>query len=174
MSAPRRPRRPGVALARMTPGRDKPERRIQQRAVAELRVAFTRRGYVEPFPFFHCPNEGALVGGTREAAQRKADGVTAGVPDLVVLVRPLVHNAVLPMAVESACVGLANEIKAPGGRLSKEQRAMLEHFAAIGFLSRVTFGHRETATLYAEIGYIELVQRDSWIAWATRSDPGAL
>lgn len=159
--------------------RDKPERRILVRAVAELRAAFALRGYSEPFPFFHAPNEGELVHGVREAQRRKQEGVTAGVPDLVVLARPsgaYRYSYDLGRYVDepTSFAGAAIEIKAPRGRPSAEQLAMLEHFAAAGFAARVTVGHRETALTLRELGYIDASACAAWIAWAERADPGNL
>lgn len=159
------------ATARPTTRRDEPERRILHHAVAELRAAFALRGYAEPFPFFHCPNEGALPGATKEQRERQAqlrklDGVSSGVPDLVIVAPtsyPIMHLH-----------GAAIELKAPGGSPTPEQRAWLEHWSRAGFVCRVFAGHRETASGLVELGYISPEQRYRWLMWAERVDPRAL
>ena len=150
--------------------RDDPEHRVHVRAVAELRASFVRRGIwsgakEDACPLFHAMNEGDCS--HAEAEKRRALGVSSGVSDLVIVVStsPFV-TPVYP--------GLANEIKAPGGTLSRKQEQWLAFWSRAGFMTAVTTGHRETAELYARVGYIEREAADAWIAWAERCDPGAL
>ena len=177
------PRSRALANAART-RRDDPEHRVHVRAVAELRASFVRRGIwsglkEDACPFFHAMNEGDCS--HAEAEKRRALGVSSGVSDLVIVV-PMTcgtkaytdhsgrHNPALPIR----WPGLANEIKAPGGTLSRKQEQWLAFWSRAGFLSKVTTGHRETAELYAAVGYVERAAADAWIAWAERCDPGAL
>ena len=78
----------------------RPEQQIQQAVVAHLRLR------AEPKVFFwSTPNEGKR--GFVNAAALKAAGMTAGVPDLLILKGGKLY---------------ALELKAPGGRLSPSQR----------------------------------------------------
>lgn len=150
--------------------RDDPEDRILFRAVAELRVTFTRRGLAEPFPFFHTPNEGAFS--KWQAVLRQQRGVTAGVGDLVI-VTPL-----FPFGGDGSSAvpypGAALEIKAVGKKPTPEQLAWLEYWRAAGFAADWTAGHHATADRLLSWGLIAQDQFDRWIVWAERNDAGNL
>ncbi len=93
----------------------RPEQQIQQAVVAHLRLR------AEPKVFFwSTPNEGKR--GFVNAAALKASGMTAGVPDLLILKGGQLH---------------ALELKAPGGRLSPSQRGIAERMLECGALVAV-------------------------------------
>jgi hypothetical protein len=171
------PRSRALANAART-RRDDPEHRVHVRAVAELRASFVRRGIwsgakEDACPFFHAMNEGDCS--NAEAEKRRALGVSSGVSDLVIVVPTAGVRLFMGDGHETRSYpGLANEIKAPGGKLSRKQEQWLAFWSRAGFLSKVTTGHRETAELYAAVGYIEREAAHVWIAWAERCDPGAL
>lgn len=141
--------------------RDDPETRILCRAAAELRLAFTRKGFTAPFPFFHCPNEGKLP--VQYRAKLHDKGLERGVPDLVIA-WPCAPNV----------PGAALELKAPGKKATPEQESWLGYFKAIGWFTEVAVGHVKTATILASLGYIDPVQARTWIEWAERSDRAGL
>lgn len=88
----------------------RPEQAIQKAVVAHLRLR------AEPKVFFwSCPNEGKR--GFTNAAALKAAGMTAGVPDLLILKDGTLH---------------ALELKAPGGRLTPSQVMVLERMQYCG------------------------------------------
>lgn len=68
----------------------------------------------------HSPNEGELIGGPRAGAKRKAMGVRAGFPDLVLL-RP-----------SGGCPFLCVELKTRTGRQSATQREYQRQVEAVG------------------------------------------
>lgn len=74
----------------------------------------------------HVPNGGKR--NIREAARLKAQGVRAGVPDLL-----------LPVA-RGGLHGLWIEMKAPGGRLSPAQREWLDVLGKQGYRTAVCHG----------------------------------
>lgn len=91
---------------------------------------------------FHIPN-----GGSRhpaEAARFKAEGVRAGVPDLM-----------LPVAVEPFH-GMFLELKrTKGGRVSADQRRWIDQLRAQGYYAAVAFGAEDAIAiikLYMEAG----------------------
>ncbi len=130
----------------------RPEDAIQERAVSEMRGSL---GHISPWPVFHCPNEGRVS--KAEASKRARQGVTAGVPDLVI-VWPTVFGH----------PGAALELKAERGRVTQAQRGYLEHFARAGFATAITRGHEETALQLAAWGYIPHAVIPSWLSWASR------
>jgi hypothetical protein len=88
----------------------RPEQQIHQAVVAHLNLR------AEPNVFFwHTPNEGKR--GWVNAAALKAMGMTAGVPDLLVLKAGQLH---------------ALELKAPGGRLTPSQRGVIQRMIDCG------------------------------------------
>lgn len=157
---------------------DDPEDRILFRAVAELRVTFARREIAEPFPFFHCPNEGKFS--KRQAVIREKRGVMAGVGDLVI-VTPLTKRIAVQSPEQWAgdrivdagtFPGAALEIKARGKRPTAAQLAWLAYWRAAGFATAWTAGHRATAEQLRSWGLLDTDQFDRWIAWAERNDAG--
>lgn len=125
------------------------EDKIHMRVVAELRESFRRRGYAKgAAPFFHCPNEGKFS--ARAANKRALMGVSAGVPDLVI---------VCPIMFEGTQYnGLALELKTVTGNPTAAQTTWLEYWQEAGFLATVTRGEREAATLLQICGLIDARQ----------------
>ncbi len=158
---------PGSARARQL------ERGIHVRAVAEVRECMIRRGIwsgdpKDAHPFFHAVNEGKCS--KRQAGERRALGLGAGVSDLVFVygTTPTIANMGVPHS------GAALEIKAPGKKADRRQKQWLAFWAAAGFAAAVTAGHRATAEQLCAWGYFEDFQRDRWIAWAEIYDREAL
>jgi hypothetical protein len=82
--------------------------------------------------WWHTPNGGRR--GKIEGARFKRMGVKAGVPDV------LIQETWVDQGEDGLPVfgmGVAIELKAPGGRLSKEQKAMLAKLKARGFQTAV-------------------------------------
>ncbi|WP_442894952.1 VRR-NUC domain-containing protein [Bradyrhizobium sp. AZCC 1578] len=88
----------------------RPEQEIHKAVVAHLNARSEPRVF-----FWHTPNEGKR--GWVNAAALKAMGMTAGVPDLLILKAGQLH---------------ALELKAPGGRLTPSQRLILERMESCG------------------------------------------
>ena len=89
---------------------NRPEQQIQHAVVSHIKL----RG--EPGVFFwSTPNEGKRS--YRNAAALKASGLTAGVPDLLILKGGNLH---------------ALELKAPGGRLTPSQRLVMDRMEECG------------------------------------------
>ncbi len=96
---------------------NRPEQAIQQAVVAHLRAR------AEPGVFFwSTPNEGKR--GFVAAAALKASGLTAGIPDLLILKDGNLY---------------AIEFKAPGGILRPSQRMVLDRMRACGAMAVVAF-----------------------------------
>src|SRR5437879_13666114 len=93
----------------------RPEQQIHQAVVAHLNMRAEPRVF-----FWHTPNEGKR--GWVNAAALKAMGMTAGVPDLLILKAGQLH---------------ALELKAPGGRLTPSQRGIMERMMECGALVAV-------------------------------------
>lgn len=124
------------------------EDEIQIRLVAELRAA----GVV----FFHTPNEGRVS--KRAAAKRKAMGVTAGVPDFVFVTPP---HAVPVYGDENVggfgarlCIAAALEVKSERGRLTDEQRAMLDYMSSKRWAIAVEYGYAAARARLVAWGYL--------------------
>jgi hypothetical protein len=95
----------------------RPEQQIQKAVVQHLRLR------AEPKVFFwSTPNEGKR--GFTNAAALKAAGMTAGVPDLLILSDGSLY---------------AIEFKAPGGRLSPSQRLVIDRLRDCGAMAVVAF-----------------------------------
>lgn len=95
----------------------RPEQQIQHAVVAHLRLR------AEPKVFFwSTPNEGKR--GLINGAALKAAGMTAGVPDLLILKDGRLH---------------ALELKAPGGRLTPSQRGVIQRMIDCGAQAAVAF-----------------------------------
>jgi hypothetical protein len=113
------------------------ESREQQRVAYWLRAA----------GIFFCaiPN-----GGFRnrfEAGRMKAEGVTAGAPDILIFDPPEV----------GVFCGVALELKRrKGGRVSEEQRAFLQQLGQIGWLTVVANGAEEAFAELTRFGYTGL------------------
>ncbi len=88
----------------------RPEQIIHQAVVSHLNLRAVPRVF-----FFHCPNEGKR--GFVNAAALKAMGMTAGVPDLLIL---------------KAGELFALELKAPGKPLTPSQRLVMERMRDCG------------------------------------------
>lgn len=89
---------------------NRPEQAIQHAVVLHLKAR------AEPHVFFwSTPNEGRR--GYVAAAALKASGLTAGVPDLLILKSGNLH---------------ALELKAPGGRLTPSQRLVMDRMEECG------------------------------------------
>lgn len=97
---------------------NRPEQAIQKAVVQHLRL----RGEPKVF-FWSTPNEGKR--GFVNAAALKAMGMTAGVPDLLILKGGNLH---------------ALELKAPGGRLTPSQRLVLDRMKECGAHVAVAHG----------------------------------
>jgi hypothetical protein len=87
----------------------RPEQAIHKAVVSHLNARAEPRVF-----FWHTPNEGKR--GFVNAAALKAMGMTAGVPDLIILKAGNLH---------------ALELKAPGGRLTPSQRLVTLEFWGI-------------------------------------------
>ena len=125
------------------------EHKIHLRTVAELRETFRQRGYTKGAePLFHCPNEGKHT--PSAANRRKALGVSAGVPDLLI-VHPIVVDG-------TTYTGLALELKTLKGTTSAAQVQWLAYWTEAGFFACVTRGMRETAVVLQSVGLIDAVQ----------------
>ena len=89
---------------------NRPEQTMQKSVVLHLKLR------AEPNAFWwHTPNQGKR--GFVDSAQLKAMGLTAGIPDLLILKAGQLH---------------ALELKAPGGRLTPAQRLVLTHMENCG------------------------------------------
>lgn len=88
----------------------RPEQAIHKAVVAHLNMRAEPRVF-----FWHTPNEGKR--GFVNAAALKAMGMTAGVPDLLILKDGSLY---------------AIELKAPGGRLTPSQRLVMTHMENCG------------------------------------------
>lgn len=115
---------------------DRPKRRkheeasMQEVLVRDLRLLLPKGAFV-----FHCPN-----GGERnplEAARLKRQGVVAGIPDLLI-----VHAG-------RVC-GL--ELKSRGGRLSDEQRNVIDILRNAGMRVEIARSHGEALDRIREMG----------------------
>lgn len=88
----------------------RPEQEIHKAVVSHLNARSEPRVF-----FWHTPNEGKR--GWVNAAALRAMGMTAGVPDLLILKAGQLH---------------ALELKAPGGRLTPSQRLIMERMESCG------------------------------------------
>lgn len=84
---------------------------------------------------FHAPNGGSRPG--REGAKFRRLGVRRGVPDLQM---PAPNY-------KTGAHGLFIEMKAEGGRLSPEQKAMLERLKRRGYCAEVCYGADEAISV---------------------------
>lgn len=89
---------------------NRPEQAIQHAVISHLKARAEPRVF-----YWSTPNEGKRS--YRNAAALKASGLTAGVPDLLILKSGQLH---------------ALELKAPGGRLTPSQRLVLAHMENCG------------------------------------------
>lgn len=96
---------------------NRPEQAIHKAVVAHLNARSAGRVF-----FWHTPNEGKR--GFVNAAALKAMGMTAGVPDLLILKEGRLY---------------ALELKAPGGRLTHSQRLVMERMLECG--AEVSMAH---------------------------------
>lgn len=89
---------------------NRPEQQIHKAVVSHLNLRAEPRVF-----FFHCPNEGKR--GFVNASALKAMGMTAGVPDILILK-------------DGRLYGL--ELKAPTGRLTPSQRLVMDRMRDCG------------------------------------------
>lgn len=105
-------------------------------------MAWMRRTYPKHADWMHhSPNGGQRNAAT--GARLKAAGTRRGFPDLVWYVR------------RGEFSGLAIELKAPGGRVTPEQTAWLDHLAEQNFLTALCFGleaAQQTIVSYDRLG----------------------
>jgi hypothetical protein len=105
-------------------------------------VAHLRRAGLQDWEFFHSPNEGRCS--PRMASRRKAMGVNAGVPDLIMIRPPT--RVLVDIKVAGTLVGTRNavaaalELKSETGRLTPAQKLWLANAAANGWAVAVTKG----------------------------------
>lgn len=109
------------------------EHDVQKRAVGLLRKAGVR--------FFAVPNGGLRSGAT--AARLWQEGVSSGVPDLVIIDPP-----------NTGKVGTVVEVKTETGRVSPEQRQWLDAFSARGWEAKVVHGLDELLDALVALGYL--------------------
>lgn len=110
------------------------EHYVQRVAVGQLRKAGVR--------FFAVPNGGLRTGAT--AAKLWQEGVSSGVPDLVIVDPP-----------STGKVGTVVEVKTDKGRVSPEQQAWLDAFSARGWEARVAYGLTDLIRVLCELGYLD-------------------
>jgi hypothetical protein len=114
----------------------RPEQEIHKAVVAHLKARS------EPKVFFwHTPNEGKR--GWVNAAALKAMGMTAGVPDLLILKAGQLY---------------ALELKAPSGRLMPSQRGVMERMMECGALVAVA---RSIDEALVTLEFWGILKRDS-------------
>jgi len=127
------------------------EDKLHRRIVAELRRTYHRRGYeAGAEPFFHTANEGRRT--SRYQAKLWALGLSAGVPDLIVVDPVCLDGAIYP--------GAALEFKSAKGRTSAAQLRWLGYWQAAGFYSAVLRGPREAAIELQALGLVDAVQAE--------------
>jgi len=109
---------------------------------AESWHQITLAGYLDraQVVWCHVPNGGRR--GKREAAELRLSGVKAGVPDVLVFT-----------PATNAPKGCALELKAPGGRVSDEQRTWLEQLARLGWAVVVAYGYEDALVQLKSLGY---------------------
>lgn len=120
-------------------------------------------------PCFHCPNE--FDGSVQAASRRQAQGVTAGVPDIIIVMPPpnitTMGHATIETSVDGgriSCkqsvsfllfVGAALELKREKGRNAEpEQLEWLDRFARARFVTGVTKGLRASLDQLVSWGYL--------------------
>lgn len=127
----------------------------EQKALFEW-AGYMERRYPELRYMYHVPNGGRR--NAREAAMLKAEGVKAGVPDIV-----------LPAA-RGGCHGLYIELKRQkSGSLSKEQRAYLEYLEEQGYCAVMCRGWRRAAEMIEAY----LTQKKDENTWAIQRAEGS-
>ena len=105
------------------------------------------------------PNSGHGAHGRQGAirgARMRAEGLKAGVPDILVFDKPPGEGEARP-----TCSGVAIELKrVKGGRVSEEQRRWLKDLSARGWVTRVCNGFDEAATFLQELGYADKKEKE--------------
>jgi hypothetical protein len=114
----------------------RPEQQIHQAVVAHLKMRAEPRVF-----FWHTPNEGRR--GWVNAAALKAMGMTAGIPDLLILKDGRMY---------------ALELKAPGGRLTPSQRLIMGRMEECG--AQVAAAHSIDEALVT-LEFWGILKRDS-------------
>lgn len=113
---------------RRTFSRRRPERAIQLRVVAELRLAGVHA--------FHCPNE--------NQHRLTREGVEAGIPDLIIVTPP----PAIP-----GSPGAVLELKAPGKKPTPAQRKWLATFALYGWATAWADSEEQALAVLRAWGY---------------------
>jgi len=72
-------------------------------------------------PIYSCPNEGART--ARNGARLKAQGLTAGIPDLFLAIPSGIYS------------GMYIEVKKPGGKATKKQKAWIDYLNGVGYFA---------------------------------------
>ena len=100
------------------------------------------------------PNAGHGAHGRQGAirgARMRAEGLKAGVPDLLIFDKPPGKGKA-----GASCAGVAIELKRiKGGRVSEDQQRWLDGLAARGWITSVCKGFDEAVTFLEEWGYAE-------------------
>jgi len=100
---------------------------------------------VGEYGWIHVPNEGRRT--WRTGASLKAQGLKAGVPDVLIFKRP---------PLDPAAHGVALELKRPGATysaVSPQQRAWLRSFLHLGWLAAWKAGADEATAWLTKLGY---------------------
>lgn len=113
-----------------------------------IQIEVVRRLRAAGVKFFHVANERRTS--ARNGAKLKAMGVSAGVPDLIIVppaktLGQWTYAHTLPYALE---------LKADRGRLSDAQKQWLEHFKACGWHTAVTYGLTEAIDQLTDWGLL--------------------
>ena len=110
------------------------EHDVQRQAVLHLRKAGVR--------FYAVPNGGLRTGAT--AARLWKEGVSSGVPDLVIIDPP-----------NTGKVGTVVEVKTETGKLSPEQKDWLAAFSQRGWEAKVAYGLDSLLEILRSLGYLK-------------------
>lgn len=124
------------------------EEEIHKRVVAHL-----RRAGLQDHEFFHSPNEGRCS--PRMAARRKAMGVNAGVPDLIIVRPPPALVALESISENTRSGPCALELKSEKGTATAAQKLWLANAAANGWATAVTKGLDAALEQLKEWGYLQ-------------------
>lgn len=133
-------------------GKEWSEHEVQRRGVQLLREARVK--------FFAVPNGGLRSKAT--AAKLWAEGVQAGVPDLIII-----------DPTSTGKVGAALELKRRvGGAVSAQQDAWLQAFRDRGWEARVVKGYAELRDTLVELGYVKPPAADGGSIALSRTGAG--
>lgn len=120
----------------------------------EIQIEVVKRLRAAGVAFFHVANERRTS--PRQGAKLKAMGVSAGVPDLIIVCPEQKPPAVVDaaMARYPGCRTFALELKADRGRLSEPQRAWLDTMSSAGWEIAVTYGLTEAVDQLTDWGLL--------------------